>query len=143
MFFLGALYLRRVLGYDALQIGLAFLPVTIAMGTLSIRYSERLVTRFGARNLLAPGLALILLALVLFAQAPVHGSYLPHVMPSMLLLGLGAGVVLPRADEPRDVRRQPAGRGPRLGPGQHHRPGRRRARAGRARHALRLAQQRT
>ncbi len=55
MFFLGALYLRRVLGYDALQIGLAFLPVTIAMGTLSIRYSERLVTRYGARALLVPG----------------------------------------------------------------------------------------
>ena len=53
MFFLGALYLRRVLGYDALQIGLSFLPVTIAMGTLSIRYSERIVTRFGARDALA------------------------------------------------------------------------------------------
>ena len=49
MFFLGALYLQRVLGYDALQIGLAFLPVTVIMGTLSVRYSERLVTRFGAQ----------------------------------------------------------------------------------------------
>ena len=95
VFFLGALYLRRVLGYDALQIGLAFLPVTLTMGTLSIRYSERLVTRFGARNMLVPGLLLIGLALVLFAQAPVHGSYLAHVMPSMLLLGIGAGVCFP------------------------------------------------
>ena len=95
VFFLGALYLRRVLGYDALEIGLAFLPVTLTMGTLSIRYSERLVMRFGARNMLVPGLVLILLALVLFAQAPVHGSYLAHVMPSMLLLGIGAGVCFP------------------------------------------------
>ena len=95
MFFLGALYLRRVLGYDALQIGLAFLPVTLTMGTLSIRYSERLVTRFGARNTLVPGLVLIVFALVLFAQAPVHGSYFAHVMPSMLLLGIGAGVCFP------------------------------------------------
>ncbi len=95
VFFLGALYLRRVLGYDALQIGFSFLPVTLTMGTLSIRYSERLVTRFGARNMLVPGLVLILLALVLFAQAPVHGSYLVHVMPSMLLLGIGAGVCFP------------------------------------------------
>jgi EmrB/QacA subfamily drug resistance transporter len=95
VFFLGALYLRRVLGYDALQIGLAFLPVSLAMGTLSIRYSERLVTRFGARNMLVPGLVLIALALVLFAQAPVHGSYVVHVLPSMLLLGLGAGVCFP------------------------------------------------
>jgi EmrB/QacA subfamily drug resistance transporter len=95
VFFLGALYLRRVLGYDALQIGLAFLPVSLTMGTLSIRYSERLVTRFGARNMLVPGLVLIGLALILFALAPVHGSYLAHVFPSMLLLGIGAGVCFP------------------------------------------------
>jgi EmrB/QacA subfamily drug resistance transporter len=95
MFFLGALYLRRVLGYDALQIGLAFLPVTVTMGLLSIRYSERLVTRFGARNALVPGLVLIMVALVLFALAPVHGSYLAHVLPSMLLLGIGAGTCFP------------------------------------------------
>jgi MFS family permease len=95
MFFLGALYLRRVLGYDALQIGLAFLPVTLTMGTLSIRYSERLVTRFGARAVVAPGLVLIALALVLFAQVPVQGNYFVHVMPSMLLLGIGAGICFP------------------------------------------------
>jgi EmrB/QacA subfamily drug resistance transporter len=95
VFFLGALYLRRVLGYDALEIGLAFLPVSLTMGTLSIRYSERLITRFGARNLLAPGLVLIMLALVLLSQAPVRGSYVAHVMPSMLLLGIGAGVCFP------------------------------------------------
>src|SRR3954452_2863088 len=50
MFFLGSLYLQRVLGYDALELGLAFLPVTIVMGTMSIRYSERLIMRFGART---------------------------------------------------------------------------------------------
>jgi EmrB/QacA subfamily drug resistance transporter len=95
VFFLGALYLRRVVGYDALQIGLAFLPVTLTMGTLSIRYAERLATRFGARNLLAPGLVLIMLALILLTQAPVQGGYLVHVLPSMLLLGTGAGVCFP------------------------------------------------
>jgi EmrB/QacA subfamily drug resistance transporter len=95
VFFLGALYLRRVLGYDALEIGLAFLPVSLTMGTLSIRYSERLVTRFGARNMLIPGLVLIGIALVLLTQVPVHGSYVVHVMPSMLLLGIGAGVCFP------------------------------------------------
>ncbi len=95
MFFLGALYLRRVLGYDALQIGLSFLPVTVAMGTLSIRYSERLVTRFGARNTLVAGMPLIMVALALFARAGVHGSYLTDVLPSMALLGIGAGVSFP------------------------------------------------
>ncbi len=140
VFFLGALYLRRVLGYDALQIGLAFLPVTLTMGTLSIRYSERLVTRFGARRLLVPGLVLIMLALVLLAQAPVRGSYLAHVMPSMLLLGIGAGVCFPALMNVAMSGRQPPGRRPDLRPSEHHRPGRRRARPGRARHALHLAQ---
>jgi EmrB/QacA subfamily drug resistance transporter len=95
MFFLGSLYLQRVLGYDALEIGLAFLPVTIVMGTLSFRYSERLVMRFGARNTLLPGLVLIAVGLVLFTRAPVGGSYVQHVLPVMILLGLGAGLSFP------------------------------------------------
>jgi EmrB/QacA subfamily drug resistance transporter len=95
MFFLGSLYLERVLGYDALQIGLAFLPVTIAMGTLSIRYSERLIMRFGARRSLIPGLVLIGAGLALFTRAPVGGDYVTNVLPVMLLLGTGAGVSFP------------------------------------------------
>ena len=54
MFFMGSLYLQRILGYTPLQIGLAFLPVTIIMGTLTGRYSEPLIMRFGARRLLIP-----------------------------------------------------------------------------------------
>ncbi len=95
LFFLGALYLRRVLGYDALEIGLAFLPVTIAMGSMSIRFSEPLIMRFGAKTLLPPGLALIAVALGLFALAPVHANYITQVLPSMVLLGIGAGVCFP------------------------------------------------
>jgi EmrB/QacA subfamily drug resistance transporter len=95
MFFLGALYLERVLGYGPLQIGLAFLPVTIVMGTLSVRYSERLIMSIGARTTLIPGLVLIGAALALFARAPVDGSYVLHVLPVMIVLGLGAGVSFP------------------------------------------------
>jgi EmrB/QacA subfamily drug resistance transporter len=95
MFFLGSLYLERVLHYDALEIGLSFLPVTVVMGTLSIRYTEKLVTRFGARTLIFPGMSAIALALVLFAQSPVDGSYVADVMPPMILLGAGAGLAFP------------------------------------------------
>jgi EmrB/QacA subfamily drug resistance transporter len=94
-FFLGSLYLERVLGYDALHIGLAFLPTTIVMGTLSLRYSERLVMRFGARTTLLPGLVIITASLLLFAQAPVGGTYVQHVLPVMILLGAGAGLAFP------------------------------------------------
>ena len=95
MFFMGALYLERVLGYDALEIGLAFLPATLVMGVLSLRYSERLVMRFGARRTLLPGMVLIAVGLALFTQAPVDGSYVPDVLPVMILLGFGIGVSFP------------------------------------------------
>jgi EmrB/QacA subfamily drug resistance transporter len=95
VFFLGSLYLEQVLGYDALEIGLAFLPVTVVMGTLSVRYAEPLVTRFGARTAVLAGMTLIAAALVVFAQAPVDGSYVTNVLPVMVLLGTGAGIAFP------------------------------------------------
>src|SRR4051794_33870189 len=95
MFFLGSLYMQRVLGYSPLKIGLAFLPTTLVMGTLSLRYSEKLITRFGARTTLLPGLALVLVGLLLFTQTPTQGSYVLHVLPVMLLMGTGIAVSFP------------------------------------------------
>jgi MFS family permease len=95
MFFLGALYLQRVLGYDALEVGLAFLPTTIVIGTLSLGFSERLNMRFGPRTMLIPSLVFIGAGLLLFARTPVDGTYVTDVLPSMLLLGAGAGLAFP------------------------------------------------
>jgi EmrB/QacA subfamily drug resistance transporter len=95
MFFLGSLYLERVLGYSPLEIGLAFLPVTIVMGTLSVRYSERLVMRFGARDTVLPGMGCVAGGLALFTLSPVDGVYIRDVLPAMLLMGLGAGLAFP------------------------------------------------
>jgi EmrB/QacA subfamily drug resistance transporter len=95
MFFMGALYLQRVLGYDALEIGLAFLPVTIVMGLLSLRYSERLIMRFGAKSTVIPGFALMMAGLLLFTRAGVNGDYVTDVLPTMILLGAGAGTCFP------------------------------------------------
>jgi MFS family permease len=92
VFFLGTLYLREVLGFDALEIGLAFLPTTLVMGTLSLRYSERLLMRFGPRATLLPGLALIATGLFLFARVPVNGQYVTDVLPAAVLMGTGVGV---------------------------------------------------
>jgi EmrB/QacA subfamily drug resistance transporter len=95
MFFLGALYLQRVLGYDALEVGLAFLPVTVVIGTLSLGFSERLNMRFGPRATLLPSLFFILAGLVLFARTPVDASYVTDILPVMILLGTGAGLAFP------------------------------------------------
>jgi predicted MFS family arabinose efflux permease len=94
-FFLGALYVQRVLHYSPLKIGFAFLPITIIMGTLSVRYSERLVMRFGGQRLAVVGLASIGLSLVLLTFAPVGGGYWLHLFPSFALMGLGAGLAFP------------------------------------------------
>ena len=95
MFFLGALFLQRVLGYGALEVGLAFLPVAVLIGAFSLRVSPQLVMRFGARATLLPGLVLIVVGLALFARAPVDSTYLVDVLPVMVLLGVGAGLVFP------------------------------------------------
>jgi MFS family permease len=87
-----ALLVAGMLGYDALQIGLAFLPTTVVMGTVSLRYSERLMMRFGPRTTLIPGLVLIAAGLGLYARVPVHGHFLVDVLPAGLLMGTGVGV---------------------------------------------------
>ena len=91
-FFLSALYLQLVLGYSPLEVGLAFLPANIIMGVLSIGVSARLVMRFGIRRPLAIGLLLAAAGLALFARAPVDGTFVADVLPSMILLGIGAGI---------------------------------------------------
>jgi EmrB/QacA subfamily drug resistance transporter len=90
-FFMSALYLQLVLGYTPLDVGLAFLPANLIMGALSIGVSARLVMRFGIRRPLTTGLLFAAAGLALLARAPVDGSYLTDVLPSMILLGIGAG----------------------------------------------------
>jgi MFS family permease len=91
-FFLSALYLQGVLGYDALQVGLAYLPSCAVMAVMSLRVSDRLVMKYGVRPPLVVGLGLVAVSLALFALAPVDGVYVVHVLPPMVLLGLGAGI---------------------------------------------------
>jgi EmrB/QacA subfamily drug resistance transporter len=93
-FFLSALYLQQVLGYTPLQVGLAFLPANVIMGAFSLGLSAKLVMRFGIRAPLAVGLLLAAVGLALFVRAPVGGSFAVDVLPSMILLGFGAGMAL-------------------------------------------------
>src|SRR5712691_1586974 len=94
-FFLGSLDMQRVLGYGPLTIGVAFLPVALGMGALSIGATARLIMRFGARTVLLVGFGLISVALLLAAQGPVNGDYLRDWFPVMALLGIGGGLAFP------------------------------------------------
>jgi MFS family permease len=95
VFFLGALYLQLVLGYDPLEVGLAFLPGSLLMGVLSLGFTDKLNMRFGPRRVLVAGLGLLLVAMLLFARTPVDGNYLIDLFPAMLTFGAGAGVAFP------------------------------------------------
>jgi EmrB/QacA subfamily drug resistance transporter len=95
MFFLGALYMQRVLGYDALEVGLAFLPVALLIGVLSIGVTAQLINRFGPRATLLPGLVLIAVGLAYWQRVPVDGDYVVDMLPAMLLLGTGLGLTFP------------------------------------------------
>jgi EmrB/QacA subfamily drug resistance transporter len=95
LFFLGALYLQLILGYEALEVGLAFLPGTLVMGTLSLGFTDKLTMRFGPVNVLIAGLFFLIAAMLLFARTPVDGNYWIDLLPLMLLFGVGAGVSFP------------------------------------------------
>jgi EmrB/QacA subfamily drug resistance transporter len=91
-FFLSALYLQLVLGYSPLQVGLAFLPANLLVAGFSIGVSAKLVMRFGIRPPLIAGMIFWTAGFLMFAHAPVNGSFLVDVLPAMLVLGVGAGI---------------------------------------------------
>ena len=95
LFFLGALYLQRILGYSPLEVGLAFLPSTVVMGIVSLRFSQPLAMKYGPRNTLIPALVMIAAGLLLYARTPVDGSFVVDVLPGTVLIGLGAGLSMP------------------------------------------------
>src|SRR6201999_244021 len=95
MFFVGGFYLQRVVGYDASQMGMASLPVSLSIGTLSLGFSARLSARFGPTGVLLAGLALIGAGLAWLTRAPVDGRYATDLLPAFVALGVGAGIGFP------------------------------------------------
>jgi EmrB/QacA subfamily drug resistance transporter len=95
MFFLGALYMQQILGYDALQVGLAYLPLTVVMGTMSFRFTGQLNLKYGPQATLVPAMVFIVAGLLWLARTPVDAIYVVDLLPAMILIGLGAGLGFP------------------------------------------------
>ncbi len=94
------LYMQQVLGYRPALAGLGLLPTAVVIGLVSLGASARLAGRFGPRRVLLAGLALVALALGLLTQLPARGSYTAHLypvhlLPALLIFGLGGGLTLP------------------------------------------------
>jgi EmrB/QacA subfamily drug resistance transporter len=90
-FFIGALYFEHVLHYSPVRTGLAFLPQTIGMATMSVGITARLVRRFGNKPVMYPALVLAASGLLLFATAGQHAEYFPRIFFAFLMMGVGAG----------------------------------------------------
>jgi MFS family permease len=93
--FLTALFVQRVMGYDALGTGLAFLPTPIVIGAMSLFVAARLTARFGPRRVLLAGLTVMLAGLLLLVRLPASPSYWTDLFPPLVVMGLGVGITVP------------------------------------------------
>ncbi|KUO22457.1 MFS transporter [Streptomyces dysideae] len=93
--FLNALYLQRVLGFDSMRTGLAFLPAPLVIGTMSLFFTAKLTARFGTRRVLLTGLLFLGAGLLLLSRAPVGGDYWTDVAPTLVIQGFGMGLTVP------------------------------------------------
>jgi EmrB/QacA subfamily drug resistance transporter len=94
-FFLGSLYFEHVRGMTPIQIGLAFLAMSVALAAMSSGLSARLVERFGVKPTLVVGIAGPVLGLLLFSQVGQSTPYFPAIFGAFALLGLGFGAANP------------------------------------------------
>jgi EmrB/QacA subfamily drug resistance transporter len=92
LFFFLTLYMQNVLGYSAIQTGLAYLPLTFAIG-IAAGISSQLVSRIGTRPVIVAGALIAAGGLYWLSRIPVHGSYVSDLLPGMLVLSLGFGPV--------------------------------------------------
>ncbi len=93
--FTNALFVQRVMGYDALGTGLAFLPTPVVIGLVSLFAAPTLTGRFGPRPVLIAGLTLLVAGLLLLGRMPATPSYLTDMLPALVIMGLGVGVTVP------------------------------------------------
>jgi len=89
------LYMQRVLGFRPAAAGLGLFPTAAVIAAVSLGLSARLIGRLGPRSVLVSGLVMITAALALLTRIPAHTVYATHLLPLLILFGLGAGLTLP------------------------------------------------
>ena len=104
-------YLQRTLGFSPVQTGLAFLPMMGAIVTSATLMSTRVLPRTGPRPLVPTGMLMAAVAMMLLTRVGVHTGYATHVLPSLVLMGVGLGMVFApaMATATGDVHPQDAG----------------------------------
>jgi MFS family permease len=93
MFFFITLYMQNVLGYSPIQAGSAYLPVTLGLG-VSAAVSSQLFARIGTRPVIVAGSLLAAGGVYYLSRVTVHSSYLPDLLPGLVVMSVGLGAVL-------------------------------------------------
>jgi EmrB/QacA subfamily drug resistance transporter len=92
MFFFLTLYMQEVLGFSPIQAGAAYLPVTVCLA-LAAGVSSQLFARIGTRPVIVTGALLSAGGIYYLSKIPLHGSYVPDVLPGLVAMALGFGAV--------------------------------------------------
>src|SRR5579875_267915 len=92
MFFFASLYVQEILRYSPLTAGLAFLPVTGGI-MIASGLAQGLISRVGVRPVATVGVIIAGVGLLLLTGLPVHGRYAADLLPGLLLLAFGLGLV--------------------------------------------------
>jgi EmrB/QacA subfamily drug resistance transporter len=91
---LGTLYVEHVLGYGAWDTGLAFLPMTLTVGALSLGTTAKVMARLGPERTVVLGMSFVVAALLLLTHAGEGASYFPELFFPFALMGLGMGTAM-------------------------------------------------
>ena len=86
-------YLQQTLGFSPLTTGLAFMPMMAVIMPVGGIAQTRLLPRFGARPLITLGMLSSAVAMVMFTGVGVHSGYVADILPGLLVMGLGLGLV--------------------------------------------------
>jgi EmrB/QacA subfamily drug resistance transporter len=87
-------YLQQTLGFSPVETGLAFLPMVGAIMLTATTSTAKLLPRFGARPLIPTGMALAAVGMVLLTGIGIDSTYASGVLPGLLVMGLGIGLVM-------------------------------------------------
>ena len=91
MFLFLTFYMQNTLGYSAIRTGFAFLPMVVALSLTSVLVSAKLLPRLGPRPLVPTGLVVAAVGMILFTRLGAHSDYVTHILPGLLVLGVGLG----------------------------------------------------
>jgi hypothetical protein len=92
-------YLQEIRGYSPIRTGLAFIPLSVALVITAATVNTRIVPRTGPRPVVASGMAIAAIAMGLLAQLGVHSDYLGHLLPALILIGVGLGMAFAPATD--------------------------------------------